>query len=110
MTVIAAWRYTEGKPNEAELTLDGAARPALAKGEFDWVGLAEPTPQELDLVRRQFGLHPLAVEDALNPAQMPKVEIYGGQLFNARRFLSGCRHCARAAGLPSAGSISTPPA
>ncbi len=81
MTVIAAWRYTEGKPNEAELTLDGAARPALAKGEFDWVGLAEPTPQELDLVRRQFGLHPLAVEDALNPAQMPKVEIYGGQLF-----------------------------
>jgi len=39
----------------------------------------------MELVRRQFGLHPLAVEDALNPVQMPKVEIYGKQLFIVAR-------------------------
>lgn len=85
MTVIAARRYSQGKIAEPALVLDGAGdgsvRPALPAGTFDWVGLAEPTAQELDLVRRQFGLHQLAVEDALNPAQMPKVEIYGNQLF-----------------------------
>ena len=35
--------------------------------------------------RRQFGLHPLAVEDALNPVQSPKVEVYGRQLFIVAR-------------------------
>ena len=39
----------------------------------------------MELVRGQFGLHPLAVEDALNPNQMPKVEIYGKQLFIVAR-------------------------
>ena len=81
MTVIAYRRYVHGKPQEAQLTLDGMARPALPQGTFDWLGLAEPTAEMLDQVRQQFGLHPLAVEDALNPAQMPKLEIYGRQLF-----------------------------
>ena len=48
---------------------------------FDWVGLAEPDEAEMELARRQFGLHPLAVEDALNPMQLPKVEAYGQTLF-----------------------------
>jgi magnesium transporter len=39
----------------------------------------------MDIVRRQYGLHPLAVEDALNPRQLPKVEIYGQQLFVVAR-------------------------
>ena len=52
---------------------------------FDWVGIADPKPEEMELVRAQFGLHPLAVEDALNPAQMPKVEVYGKQLFIVAR-------------------------
>ena len=56
-------------------------RASRAEREFDWVGLADPTAEEMELVRTQFGLHPLAVEDALNPNQMPKVEIYGQQLF-----------------------------
>jgi magnesium transporter len=49
------------------------------------VGIANPTPEEMELVSRQFGLHPLAVEDALTPTQMPKVEIYGRQLFIVAR-------------------------
>jgi magnesium transporter len=39
----------------------------------------------MDTVRRQYDLHPLAVEDALNPSQLPKIEIYGSTLFIVAR-------------------------
>jgi magnesium transporter len=81
MPIIASRRYIGGKPSETILPLDGIPRPALAKGEFDWIGLTDPTAEEMELVRTQFGLHSLAIEDALNPTQMPKLETYGPQLF-----------------------------
>ena len=81
MTMIAARRYIAGKLAAEALEIDGAAREALPPQSFDWVGLADPTPDEMERVRAQFGLHLLSIEDALNPAQMPKVEVYGKQLF-----------------------------
>ncbi len=85
MPIIAARRYAGGKPSENSIPVDGQPRAALTKGSFDWIGLADPSPEELELVRAQFGLHPLAVEDALNPTQMPKIEAYGQQLFIVAR-------------------------
>jgi len=88
MTIIAARRYRAGTTEEAALPLDGCPRQPLPAGtaaSFDWVGLCEPTAAEMDLVRTQFGLHPLAVEDALNPNQLPKVEVYGALLFIVAR-------------------------
>lgn len=81
MPIIASRRYEHGKPSPVSPPLDGAARDTLPPHVFDWTGLCDPSAQEMDTVRRQFGLHPLAVEDALSPTQMPKVEIYGQQLF-----------------------------
>lgn len=81
MTIVASRRYSRGKLSEPHLPIDGVQREAAGKGTFDWVGIASPTHEEMDLVRRQFGLHPLAVEDALNPTQMPKVEVYGRHVF-----------------------------
>jgi magnesium transporter len=81
MSVIAARRYLSGKLAAEALAIDGAARGALPPNSFDWVGMADPAAEEMEQVRSQFGLHPLSVEDALNPAQMPKVEVYGKQLF-----------------------------
>jgi magnesium transporter len=81
MTIVAARRYAGGSPLDTALELDGLHAPLSGHHEFDWVGLADPTAAEMDLVRTQFALHPLAVEDALNPNQMPKIEIYGQQLF-----------------------------
>ncbi len=49
--------------------------------DFVWVGLADPTKAELDEVAAAFGLHPLAVEDALNAHQRPKLEKYDDSLF-----------------------------
>jgi len=85
MTIVAARRYRHGCPEPDTLPLDGAQREPLAKHDFDWVGLSEPTAEEMERVRAQFGLHPLAAEDALNPTQLPKVEVYGQQLFIVAR-------------------------
>lgn len=55
-----------------------------ARGEpsgFVWIGLYEPSDEEFAEVREAFGLHPLAVEDAINAHQRPKVERYGDSLF-----------------------------
>lgn len=48
---------------------------------FVWIGLFEPSRALLHEVQQQFGLHDLAVEDALNAHQRPKLEFYGDSLF-----------------------------
>ncbi len=50
-------------------------------GGFVWVGLYEPNETLLFKMQEEFGLHPLAVEDALKAHQRPKVEPYGDSLF-----------------------------
>lgn len=85
MSIIAARRYINGSPHPEHVQIDGLPREALPAGTFEWIGLNEPGAAEMERIRAQFGLHPLAVEDALNPAQMPKVEIYGKHLFVVAR-------------------------
>jgi magnesium transporter len=46
-----------------------------------WIGLYEPTEEEFASVAEEFGLHPLAVEDAIKAHQRPKLERYGETLF-----------------------------
>src|SRR3954467_10942630 len=53
------------------------ARP----GCFVWVALKDATEGELEQMREEFDLHPLAVEDASHGHQRPKIEEYGDQLF-----------------------------
>ncbi len=48
---------------------------------FVWVALKDATDAELAQMQEEFGLHPLAVEDARNGHQRPKVEEYDDQLF-----------------------------
>jgi len=48
---------------------------------FVWVALFEPSPEELDAMQVEFGLHHLAVEDARHGHQRPKIEEYGESLF-----------------------------
>lgn len=79
MTVVASYLYRSGKRAEdVPLTVE----PFHAgEGEFAWIGVSDPTPDEMARLQAMFGLHPLAVEDALNGKQVPKVDIYGDQLF-----------------------------
>jgi magnesium transporter len=54
----------------------------LAEGEgFVWIGLYEPEETILREVQQEFGLHDLAVEDALRAHQRPKLERYGDAVF-----------------------------
>jgi magnesium transporter len=48
---------------------------------FVWVALRDPEPAELEQMQLQFGLHPLAIEDARKGHQRPKIEEYGDCLF-----------------------------
>jgi magnesium transporter len=48
---------------------------------FVWVGLKDPDAAELEEMRREFGLHELAVEDAHHGHQRPKIDEYGDSLF-----------------------------
>jgi magnesium transporter len=46
-----------------------------------WLDLYDPTEDDLQIVTHEFGLHPLAVEDAISPHQRPKVDRYRTHLF-----------------------------
>lgn len=84
MTVVAAYVYGEGK-RLREIDLAVPQSLALAAKEFAWIGLFEPTEDELRVLQERFGLHPLAVEDGLKASQMPKVDVYGDHLFVVAR-------------------------
>ena len=48
---------------------------------FVWVALKDAEPEELAQMQEEFGLHDLAIEDARNGHQRPKIEEYGDSLF-----------------------------
>lgn len=58
-----------------------SVRSELGEGDFLWVGLHEPTVEELEDVAIGFLLHPLAVEDALRAHQRPKLEAYDDTIY-----------------------------
>lgn len=83
MTVVASCLYRNGH-RVAAVPLD-QAKPPKGKGEFIWIGLHDPTSDELETVRQNFNLHPLALKDSETGHQVPKAEIFGDQLFCVMR-------------------------
>jgi magnesium transporter len=82
-TVINCVEYEAGK-RRADIDLANAG-PCETDGNFIWVGLHEPDMELLRTVQQRFGLHDLAIEDALLAHQRPKLEIYGDSIFMALR-------------------------
>ena len=60
---------------------------------FVWVALEDATPAELDEMQQEFGLHELAVEDARNGHQRPKIEEYGASLFAVLHLVEPAADC-----------------
>ncbi|MFI9204531.1 magnesium/cobalt transporter CorA [Streptomyces sp. NPDC053048] len=74
--------YRDGRRTDGPVDFSDALDAARAAGNaFVWIGLHEPTEKEFELVTSEFALHPLAVEDALNAHQRPKLEVYDDSLF-----------------------------
>jgi magnesium transporter len=63
--------------SDPNLISDHCARPS----EIVWVDVADPTSQDFEDLAREFGFHPLSIEDCRNEHQRPKVEEYEGYYF-----------------------------
>jgi len=78
--IVDCAHYQDGhRRDDGPMSLEEAAA-RRDEGGFVWLGLFEPGEAEMDEVRRLFGLHELAVEDALSSHQRPKIETYDKDL------------------------------
>src|SRR5262245_19151639 len=82
--VVAASVYARGK-RVTDIAIEEAGAWSKRSGYVVWIGLHEPSEQLLQRVAGQLDLHPLAIEDASNAHQQPKVEQYGDALFVVAR-------------------------
>jgi magnesium transporter len=74
--IIDCAHYQDGRRrDEGAVPLEEAAA-RCKRGGFTWLGLFQPSPEELSQVRDTFGLHELAVEDAQSFHMRPKTELY----------------------------------
>jgi magnesium transporter len=67
--------------HDGALAIEEAAKRAREQGGFVWLGLHDPAAAELDEVGNAFGLPELALEDAREAHQRPKIEDYRGSFF-----------------------------
>jgi len=84
MTVAAAYLYRHGKRVRA-VRIDERIDCPDDSSEFVWIGLVDPTAEEMEALQSTWDLHPLAVEDAKKGDQLPKVDVYSEQLFVVAR-------------------------
>lgn len=78
--------YVDGGRLPGKYTHAGALAKARelehqGKEAFVWIGLHEPDEHQMQTVANVFGLHELAVEDAVHAHQRPKLERYDKTLF-----------------------------
>jgi magnesium transporter len=82
--IVDSAHYKDGeRQHEQALTPEQSAdiRQRAGDGEFVWIGLHEPEEGDLERLQELFGLHELAVEDAHQAHQRPKMEDYGEDVF-----------------------------
>ncbi|WP_203310725.1 magnesium and cobalt transport protein CorA [Sphingomonas beigongshangi] len=80
MPVIAAYLYRDGR-RVREVDIGERVDCPTDRSEFVWIGLSDPCAEDVMALQALYNLHPLAVEDSLKDGQLPKVDIYGDQLF-----------------------------
>ena len=79
-SVIASVEYSNGR-RVGEVALDDISDVLERSDAFVWIGLFEPDEPLLRKMQEEFGLHDLAIEDALTAHQRPKIERYDNSLF-----------------------------
>src|SRR5512140_1118819 len=78
--IVNCAAYQEGR-KLADIAVEEIREYVKRPECFVWVALKDPTNEELAQMHDEFGLHPLAVEDASHGHQRPKIEEYGDSLF-----------------------------
>lgn len=79
-TVIASAAYSNGR-KVGDVAIDDISDVIEHPDSFVWIGLFEPDESLLRKMQEEFGLHDLAIEDALTAHQRPKIERYEDSLF-----------------------------
>lgn len=78
--IVNCVAYSEGR-RVANIEISKISEMLRHKDKFVWVGLHEPDEELLKEMQEEFGLHDLAIEDAHNAHQRPKLESYGDTIF-----------------------------
>src|SRR5688500_2239736 len=78
--IVDCAAYSDGK-RVAKVEVAQISRVLQKPNYFIWIGLQEPDDQLLKTIQKEFGLHDLAIEDALRAHQRPKIETYAETLF-----------------------------
>ena len=74
--------YRDGRVAEEGFPAEEISeRLAADEHSFVWLDLFDPDIADLGIVTQEFGLHPLAVEDAVEDHQRPKLDRYRTHLF-----------------------------
>jgi magnesium transporter len=82
--IVNCAAYLDGK-RIANIEVNNISQVLQSPNQFVWVGLHEPSEETLQHFQKQFNLHDLAIEDAHNAHQRPKIEMYGDTLFAVLR-------------------------
>jgi magnesium transporter len=82
--VVAAGVYAGGR-RVCDAAIEEAGEWSKRPGHVVWIGLYEPSLELLRRVQAQFDLHEMAIEDAIQAHQRPKIEQYGEALFVVAR-------------------------
>jgi magnesium transporter len=85
MTIIDNAVYVDGVRHAEPKNLEQTFETLAHHGGMAWIGLYRPTAEEMAAVAAEFGLHALAVEDAISAHQRPKMERYEDNLFTVLR-------------------------
>lgn len=85
MTIIDNAVYVDGVRTATPASLEQTFETLARHGGMAWIGLYRPTQEEMAGVAAEFGLHELAVEDAVSAHQRPKLERYDHSLFTVLR-------------------------
>ncbi|MFI1978997.1 magnesium and cobalt transport protein CorA [Streptomyces wedmorensis] len=90
-SVVQSTLYRDGRRVSSPTTLADTFRQLREHPDgMAWIDLQYPTVEELHYLAAEFDLHELAVEDAMEAHQRPKLERYGDTLFvvlRAARYL-----------------------
>jgi len=81
MSVVDNAIYVDGRRVANPESLEQTYELLRDEHGMGWIGLYRPDDEEIASVATEFGLHQLAVEDAVHAHQRPKLERYGDTLF-----------------------------
>ena len=81
-SIVDAAIYQDGVRVDTPATIaEAAQRLRELPGTMGWIGMFRPSERQIRPVADEFGLHEVAVEDAVVAHQRPKLERYGETLF-----------------------------